>query len=289
MGEDSADAFKRLSTYRDRAIFVGHWAGTSEWERHTVGDEIVMVVDGSTTIFFLDGETEHPATLRAGEFVVVPRGTWHRFETPKRSRFSASHHNRPITPPTVPPDKREPVRGRSGDLPAEHHGVVLVGQVVAMGHVRPDEVAEPAVDDHRFARIERNDVLFALTIGVGRSSDRLRLAVAHDDAVFLLVHVHRVHPATAAVAELPDAEAVDFCCANGVLPAGFFKLRATVAGSKAWPLINHSTSPPPLPRCSSNTNRLFSSSFKFDGTGGTSRMYWESRSGPADPSGGRRR
>ena len=82
-GEDSAEAFQRLSTYRDGAIFVGHWAGTSEWERHTVGDEIVMVVDGSTTIFFLDGETEHPATLRAGEFVVVPQGTWHRFETPE--------------------------------------------------------------------------------------------------------------------------------------------------------------------------------------------------------------
>ena len=82
-GEDSADAFKRLSGYRDGAIFVGHWAGRSEWERHTVGDEIVMVVDGATTIFFLDGETEHEATLRAGELVVVPQGTWHRFETPE--------------------------------------------------------------------------------------------------------------------------------------------------------------------------------------------------------------
>ena len=81
--EDSADAFKRLAGYRDGAIFVGHWAGHSEWERHTVGDEIVMVVDGATTIFFLDGETEHPATLRAGEMVVVPQGTWHRFETPE--------------------------------------------------------------------------------------------------------------------------------------------------------------------------------------------------------------
>ena len=82
VGEDSADAFMRLSAYRDGAIFVGHWAGTSEWERHTAGDEIVMVVDGTTTIFFLHGETEHPATLRAGQLVVVPRGTWHRFETP---------------------------------------------------------------------------------------------------------------------------------------------------------------------------------------------------------------
>ncbi len=80
--EDSADAFHRLADYRDGAVFVGYWAGLSEWERHTVGDEIVMVIDGTTTIFFLDGETEHPATLHPGELVVVPQGTWHRFETP---------------------------------------------------------------------------------------------------------------------------------------------------------------------------------------------------------------
>ncbi len=50
--EESSGAFKRLAEYRDGAIFVGHWAGSSEWERHPVGDEIVMVVDGETTISF---------------------------------------------------------------------------------------------------------------------------------------------------------------------------------------------------------------------------------------------
>src|SRR6188508_876058 len=49
-------------------------------------------------------------------------------------------------------------RDGSGDFPAEHHGVVLVGQVVAVRHVRPDEVTEPAIDDHRFARIEPDDI-----------------------------------------------------------------------------------------------------------------------------------
>lgn len=81
--ERSAAAFTRLSAYRDGGIFVGHWAGSSEWERHGVGDEIVMVVEGSTTIFFLDGDSEQSAVLRAGELVVVPCGTWHRFETPE--------------------------------------------------------------------------------------------------------------------------------------------------------------------------------------------------------------
>jgi mannose-6-phosphate isomerase-like protein (cupin superfamily) len=80
--EESSGAFKRLADYRDGAIFVGHWAGHSEWERHGVGDEIVMVIDGATTIFLLDGETERAISLRPGELVVVPMGTWHRFETP---------------------------------------------------------------------------------------------------------------------------------------------------------------------------------------------------------------
>lgn len=81
--EESKDTFALLSEYRDGGIFVGHWAGTSEWERHTVGDEIVMVLDGETTIYFLTDDGESGATLRTGELVMVPRGTWHRFETPE--------------------------------------------------------------------------------------------------------------------------------------------------------------------------------------------------------------
>jgi mannose-6-phosphate isomerase-like protein (cupin superfamily) len=81
--DGSADAFRRLAEYRDGGIFVGHWAGRSEWERHTVGDEIVMVVEGRTTLFFLNGNDEQSASVGEGEFVVVPEGTWHRFETPE--------------------------------------------------------------------------------------------------------------------------------------------------------------------------------------------------------------
>lgn len=80
--EESADAFTRLSDYRDGGIFVGHWAGSSEWERHSVGEEIVMVFDGETTLTFLAGDGEQSSRLGAGDLVVVPQGTWHRFETP---------------------------------------------------------------------------------------------------------------------------------------------------------------------------------------------------------------
>lgn len=82
--DEMPDAFAVLADYRDGGIFVGHWAGASEWERHPVGDEIVLVCGGATTMFFLvDGE-EHSTELGPGEMVVVPQGTWHRFETPER-------------------------------------------------------------------------------------------------------------------------------------------------------------------------------------------------------------
>jgi mannose-6-phosphate isomerase-like protein (cupin superfamily) len=80
--EQAGDAFGRLADYRDGGIFAAHWAGTSEWERHPVGDEIVLVVEGATTIFFLTADGDQGATLGPGELVVVPQGTWHRFETP---------------------------------------------------------------------------------------------------------------------------------------------------------------------------------------------------------------
>lgn len=80
--EDAGDAFAQLADYRDGAIYVGHWAGNSEWERHPVGDEIVMVIDGETTLFLLTAGQEAANHLGPGEFFVVPQGTWHRFETP---------------------------------------------------------------------------------------------------------------------------------------------------------------------------------------------------------------
>lgn len=81
--EQAADAFALLAPYREGGVFVGHWAGTTEWERHPVADEIVLVIDGRTTIFFLAEDGEHSAALEPGDLLVVPQGIWHRFETPE--------------------------------------------------------------------------------------------------------------------------------------------------------------------------------------------------------------
>lgn len=72
-------AFATLAPYRDGAIYVGHYSGSSEWERHPNGDEIVMVLEGSTTVVLKEAEANVEVHLAAGEMVVVPRNTWHRF------------------------------------------------------------------------------------------------------------------------------------------------------------------------------------------------------------------
>jgi quercetin dioxygenase-like cupin family protein len=75
-------AFARLAPYRDGAIFAGKFAGTSAWERHPVGDEIVQIYDGATTLHLMTGEGKQSLALSAGMIAVVPRNTWHQFEAP---------------------------------------------------------------------------------------------------------------------------------------------------------------------------------------------------------------
>ena len=81
--EESSHAFAALSGYRDGAVFIGHYAGNSEWERHSQGDEIVYIVEGQTTLFLLSEGKQIPSTLYEGQLFVVPQNTWHRFETPE--------------------------------------------------------------------------------------------------------------------------------------------------------------------------------------------------------------
>ena len=80
---NAAGWFSELAEYRDGAIFIVHYAGNGEWERHPNGDEIVFVVDGETTLILLEDGREIRKPLQHGQLVVVPENTWHRFESPK--------------------------------------------------------------------------------------------------------------------------------------------------------------------------------------------------------------
>ena len=84
--EDFQRAFTIISEYRDGAIFLANYAGNSDWERHANGDEVVYVLEGETTLFLIEDDSEKGNPLKAGELLVVPAKTWHRFETPNGAK-----------------------------------------------------------------------------------------------------------------------------------------------------------------------------------------------------------
>lgn len=79
---DSDEYVAELAPYRDGAMFVAHYAGTTEWECHTSGDEIVLVLEGHTTLILVIDDEDVRCELSTHECLVVPQGIWHRFETP---------------------------------------------------------------------------------------------------------------------------------------------------------------------------------------------------------------
>lgn len=79
--EEKAGAFANLSTYRDGAVYIGYFNGSSDWERHTSADEIVYIFEGTTKLFVKSDTKESSFELNAGQLVIVPQGAWHRFET----------------------------------------------------------------------------------------------------------------------------------------------------------------------------------------------------------------
>lgn len=50
-------------------------------QRHPCADELVMAIEGNTTLVLLVKGKQHRVALHPGELVVVPQGHWHRFET----------------------------------------------------------------------------------------------------------------------------------------------------------------------------------------------------------------
>ena len=74
------ESFAEVAPIGDGAVYVGHYSGSSEWERHSAGDELVLALAGSTTLVLLAHGAEQRVVLNESELVVVPAGTWHRFE-----------------------------------------------------------------------------------------------------------------------------------------------------------------------------------------------------------------
>ena len=78
---DRRKGLARLAPYRDGGIFASKFTGSGGWERHSMGDEIVYILEGATMLHLMtdDGPEDH--ALRAGMMMVVPQSVWHRFES----------------------------------------------------------------------------------------------------------------------------------------------------------------------------------------------------------------
>ncbi len=77
--EEAQASFKRLADFRDGALFIANFSGSSGWERHLKGDEIVHIVEGSTRFDIIVEDRIESHRLGAGALLVVPQGCWHRF------------------------------------------------------------------------------------------------------------------------------------------------------------------------------------------------------------------
>jgi mannose-6-phosphate isomerase-like protein (cupin superfamily) len=70
----SGEPFNKGSTW------LGRFRGTSPWERHPDGDELLHVLEGEVDVLVLKTRGRTRVKLTAGSVFVVPRGHWHRHE-----------------------------------------------------------------------------------------------------------------------------------------------------------------------------------------------------------------
>ena len=78
----ASGAFVTLAPFRDGNIYSAKFSGDAAWERHPNGDEIVQIVEGSTTLHIMTADGPQSFALKAGMVAIVPQNTWHRFEAP---------------------------------------------------------------------------------------------------------------------------------------------------------------------------------------------------------------
>ena len=100
--------FRELGSFNEggAGVFWSNAGGPSPWEMHPDCEELLHVIEGEVEVEVLpaDGGTGKTTRLLGGEFIVIPRGCWHRqnllrrtkefYLTPGRSIHSASEDPR---------------------------------------------------------------------------------------------------------------------------------------------------------------------------------------------------
>lgn len=74
-----------LSRLISQFSFDADW---SSWERHPAGEEFVCLLEGSVEVVLeIDGQHTRIALKEPGEYVLVPRNTWHTAKVHKPARM----------------------------------------------------------------------------------------------------------------------------------------------------------------------------------------------------------
>src|SRR5438067_1793295 len=103
--EETKGSVARLASYRDGLLLALKSAGTDHWERHLTGDELVHVLDGSTTLEIVcDDGPPKSFTLGPGMIAVIPQGAWHRSHSEGNTHlgltpFPREHHGGHVDDP----------------------------------------------------------------------------------------------------------------------------------------------------------------------------------------------
>jgi len=77
-----AKCFGPTYPYRDGFISTVKFSGTSAWERHNSGEELILVAEGDGFLRLIDEDGFMvPRSLSANLLIVIPAGAWHQIES----------------------------------------------------------------------------------------------------------------------------------------------------------------------------------------------------------------
>jgi mannose-6-phosphate isomerase-like protein (cupin superfamily) len=123
---------ERAEFAEGRFICVSDYSDTwSWWERHPVGDELVLVLSGGVDFLIRTDDWLQSVTMGPGQAAIVPAGTWHRAVVPIPSRLlfvtprPARTERREVTPEEADPGVLASLRGRSRPRGSRNMGSVL--------------------------------------------------------------------------------------------------------------------------------------------------------------------
>jgi mannose-6-phosphate isomerase-like protein (cupin superfamily) len=80
----------QLGTFHNEYLVttLGYDRNWPNWEMHPNGDEIVLLLEGRTTMVLeLDGREQLVELSESASYVLVPRGTWHTARTTTSCRM----------------------------------------------------------------------------------------------------------------------------------------------------------------------------------------------------------